>query len=218
MGGSQLLSLAGLSTSLWLALSAHLAWGADFAVKKINAGVEVSIDEQLFCQYHVKSGRQPAIWPIIGPGGQALTRAYPLGPAGEQENKDHPHHRSLWFSHGIVNGLDFWAAHGADEGKPQNQIVHQEFAAAEVRDGQAYLVTRNNWVSAEGETVCSDERTIWMGADEKYRWIDYTTRLIASEGEVTFGDTKEGTFAVRVAGTMKVEAEKDNFFTIEMPR
>jgi len=24
------------------------------------------------------------------------------------EEHDHPHHRSMWFSHGLVNGVDFW--------------------------------------------------------------------------------------------------------------
>ena len=27
----------------------------------------------------------------------------------EGEDKDHPHQRSLWFTHGKVNGVDFWS-------------------------------------------------------------------------------------------------------------
>ena len=40
------------------------------------------------------------------------------------------------------------------------------------------------------------------------RWIDFTITIKATEGDVTFADTKEGTFAVRVADTMRLEAKK----------
>jgi hypothetical protein len=52
-----------------------------------------------------------------------------------------------------------------------------------------------------------DERTLTFGACGEARYIDFDISLQASEGPVTFGDTKEGTFGVRVAGTMKVEAD-----------
>lgn len=208
MGLPQFTRHAAFAAGLWLLLPGNMLQAGEFAVEKTELGVRVLIDGQLFCEYQAKSGRQPAIWPIMDSTGVPMTRSYPLGPPGEHEKKDHPHHRSLWFSHGIVNGHDFWAAHGAEEGEPQNEIVHQKFAAAEVRNGRAYIETQNDWITAEGEKVCSDERKIWMGTKGAVRWIDYTTRLIASVGDVTFGDTKEGTFAVRVAGTMKVDAEQ----------
>ena len=40
------------------------------------------------------------------------------------------------------------------------------------------------------------------------RWIDYTLTFKATESDIVLGDTKEGMFAVRVAGTMKVDAGK----------
>ena len=46
-----------------------------------------------------------------------MTRTYPLGDALEHEAEDHIHHRSLWFTHGDVNGVDFWTegeGHGRD--------------------------------------------------------------------------------------------------------
>lgn len=208
MAGFQFARFAPLGVLLAFFVPGSMLQAGEFAVERTDAGARVLIDGELFCEYHAQSGRQPAIWPIIGPTGAPMTRSYPLGPAGEHEKKDHPHHRSLWFSHGIVNGHDFWAAHGAEGGGPQNEIVHQKFAAAEVREKRAYLVTHNDWITAEGEKVCSDQRTIWMGTTGDVRWIDYTIRLIASAGEVVFGDTKEGSFAVRVAGSMKVEAEQ----------
>lgn len=174
-----------------------------------DRGARILVNGELFCEYLTSSGRQPAIWPVIGPTGVPMTRSYPQGPLEKHEVDDHPHHRSIWFSHGEVNGLDFWAARGDDRGQkgPVSRIVHQKFTAVENRDGEAVVASLNQWIGKDGKPVCDDQRMVRFGADEQVRWIDYKTTLIAAHGDVTFGDTKEGTFGTRVAGSMKVDAE-----------
>ena len=44
--------------------------------------------------------------------------------------------------------------------------------------------------------------------DGDARWIDFDITLKATDGAVTFGDTKEGTFGVRVAHSISVEAHQ----------
>src|SRR5829696_4349430 len=164
---------------------------AELSVEKTDGGAAVTIDGEPFCEYLIKSGHQPVIWPIIGPDGQAMTRQYPLGKLLPTEKDDHGHHRSLWFNHGKVNGKDFWLEPKKDGPKDEdNQIVQREFA--ELKSGDtAQIVTKNDWMSG-GEKVVEDVRTINFGADKHGRWIDFAVEVTASEGDVTFGDTKEG--------------------------
>ena len=182
-------------------LPASLQAKTEVHLEQTDEGVIVRVDDSLFAKYLTRSGRQPVVWPIIGPTGKAYTRSFPVGPQQEFEKADHPHHRSLWFAHGDVNGLDFWAG---VHGKQPCEILHRQFIRSESSGATATVVTRNDWVES-GTKQCEDERTLVFGADESVRWIDFSIKLIASPGEVTFGDTKEGTFAVRVAGSMKVD-------------
>jgi len=178
------------------------------SVKESKGGAEVTIGGRPFAGYLIKSGHQPVIWPIIGPNGQPMTRQYPLGPRLPGEKGDHPHHRSLWFGHGLVNGLDFWMppGSGGPAGK-HNQIVHREFVALKSGGQVARIVTRNDWTS-DATKICEDLRTINFGVDQNGRWIDFAVDILASEADVTFGDTEEGSFAVRVPGTMEVDAKR----------
>jgi hypothetical protein len=177
-------------------------------VKATDDGVDVTVDGAPFASYLLRSGHQPVIWPILGPDGQTMTRQYPLGEKLASEKDDHPHHRSLWFNHGAVNGLDFWMEPGAGEKNGGNQIVHREFLKTEAKEGVAEIVAANDWMS-DGKKVCEDERTVKFSADENGRWIDFTVVVTASEGELVFGDTKEGAFGIRVPGEMDVDAKQE---------
>ena len=76
----------------------------------------------------------------------------------------------------------------------------------------AVIVTQNRWLGKDGKTVCEDERTLRFDTDGDARWIDFDITVKATDGPVTFGDTKEGTFAVRVAETLtrrRQERRKD---------
>lgn len=193
-----------LSVSLLLVLSlTATAAEPKLTVDKSDTGVAVKVDGQPFATYVFKSGAKPIVWPILGPTGNEMTRAWPMKDGVEGEKKDHIHHRSFWFTHGNVNGVDFWA----ETAKVQGQILHKELIKAE-GGAVAIISTRNEWVGPDGKVICQDEPTLKFGASSDARWIDFATKVTAIADEVTWGDTKEGAFGVRVAETMKVEANK----------
>ncbi len=176
---------------------------ADFQLKEHAGGVQILHGDKLVADYLTKSGSKPIIWPLLGPTGAKMTRDYPMVADSKDEAHDHPHHRSLWFTHGEVNGVDFWL-----EGEGKGGITeHLEFT--EKSAGKtAVIASRNLWKSPTGEKVLSDSRRFTFGADASANWVDCEIELRATEGDVHFGDTKEGTFGVRVAETMKVDAKK----------
>jgi hypothetical protein len=177
---------------------------ADVTVEPSNRGAVVKVDGKPFAEYLTRSGHQPAVWPVIGPTGKAMTRSYPVGPTLDGELTDHPHHHSLWFTHGNVNGRDFWTNH--EESHQDSEIKHREFVTIESGE-TGKIVTRNDWLS-EGKKVCEDERTLLFGEDGFGRYIDFRVSVIASEGDLTFGETKEGSFGVRVSGPLTVDAKQ----------
>ncbi len=171
-------------------------------VEKSDTAVAVKVDGKPFATYVFKSGTKPIVWPIIGPTGLEMTRAWPMKDGVEGEKKDHIHHRSFWFTHGNVNGVDFWG----ETAKVQGTIQHKELYSA-IGGKTATIATRNEWLGPDGKLICQDEPTLKFGASADARWIDFATKVTAVADEVTFGDTKEGAFGVRVAETMKEEAK-----------
>src|SRR5262249_58115346 len=45
---------------------------------------------------------RPFFYPLLGPSGTSLTRM------GHPGAPDHDHHRSIWFAHQKVLGINFW--------------------------------------------------------------------------------------------------------------
>lgn len=175
---------------------------AEFTIESADDGLTVKQDGKTVTRYLVKSGAKPIMWPVIGPTGKELTRGWPMRDALAFEKQDHIHHRSLWFTHGNVNGVDFWSESGKN-----GTIVHREFVKHSGGD-VATIITKNDWLAPDGKKVCEDERTIRIGGGKDTRWIDFDTVVTASEGPVTFQETKEGSFGVRVHETMKVDAKQ----------
>lgn len=173
---------------------------AEVKLEKSPQGVKVSIDDKPFTEYLTLSGAKPVLWPILGPTGAAMTRAYPLGEA-PNEKRDHIHQRSLWFTHGSVNGVSFW-----DENKGHGTIVHKRFTTVE-SGTEGVLVAEDDWLGPDGKKICEDVRRLVFAQDGASRRIDFDITIKASEGPVKFGDTKEGSFGIRVAETLKVEAK-----------
>ena len=100
-----------LSVGLTVINSVQVAAVAtEFSIKQEPAGdVAIYIDDQLFTRYVTSDTvtNKCYFWPIIGPGGIKMTRAYPMEDI-EGEKQDHPHHRSVCFGLHSANGFNTW--------------------------------------------------------------------------------------------------------------
>jgi hypothetical protein len=166
--------------------------------RRQGSNVIVECNQRLLTEYHVDAGHKPFFFPLIGPTDESYTRAYPMESiAGE--DRDHPHQRSWWFTHGNVNDIDFWA-----ETKASGNI--RESARQMIVEGPVLgqMQTKDEWLAPNGKKVLDDERIVTFYNTKKSRIIDFDIKLEATSGPVTFKDTKEGMFGIRVASTMDV--------------
>ena len=163
-----------------------------------DRNVKVKLDEHLLTEYQVGIGNKPFFFPLIGPTGDPYTRTYPMTVLPDEDH-DHPHQRSCWFTFGNVNGVDFWSE-GKRFGTIQETGRKLEVAGPIV----GRITTNNSWRAPDDRRFCEDERTVTFYRTKNARVIDFEFRIIANDGSVTFGDTKEGMFGIRVASSMDV--------------
>ena len=184
------------------------AAAAEFKVEKGDGQITVKLGDELFTNYVYQGHSKPILYPVMGPGGVPMTRNYPMKKDVKGEASDHPHHKSLWYNHGNVNGVDFWLEYDR-EGKPAENaghIIHKE--TLEARGGKtAVIKTRNEWVAPGNKTVLTDVRTMTFHNLAGGRAIDFEITLTASHGDVTFGETKEGTMGIRTHPQLRLKAD-----------
>jgi hypothetical protein len=163
--------------------------------------VEVSVAGAPLTTYHYGPDVvRPYFYPLIGPYRHSLTRHFPMRTDVPGETHDHPHHRSLWVAHGDVNGVDNWS-----EGKGHGRILLRGTPRLASGPAVGMLEAEHDWVSAEGRRLCEEFRRVTFYASGwGVRLADVELRFRASEGDLRFGDTKEGgLLSVRVAESMK---------------
>jgi len=185
-----------------VALSFLGACATDSAAYKLaDSGhkLVIEIDGEPFAEYRYENFEKPILYPLLGPGGVSVTLNFPMLEGMPGESADHPHHESLWFAHGDVNGYDFWQ--GSDAGE---HIVHDRFERLRWKNGRAVVRSRNLWL-ADDRVLCTEERTMSFGFDERGRVIDFTFVLSPTFEPLVFGDTKEGLMALRLAPQLRLK-------------
>jgi Methane oxygenase PmoA len=150
---------------------------------------------------------KPYLWPLQGPGGVPMTRDWPMKKDSPGGSKDHPHQKSVWFCHGDVipegmeiktrpkgvDGVDFWS-----EGKGHGRIVCRQQAEPKTTGNHGSIVTLNEWQTADGVKILDETRTIRLYMFGDTRLLAFDIDLQASVMPITFGDTKEGSFGIRI--------------------
>ena len=126
---------------------------------KEKGTASVTIGGQPFTTLHFKGYAKPILHPIIGTTGLNLVREWPVKDAAPNEELDHPHHKGLWFTHGAVNGVDFWKE-APDAGKiivtgePKIERGHN--------DSTVTITTQENWM-APGDKKTLTSTTVLTG-------------------------------------------------------
>lgn len=165
--------------------------------------IEVKYGDETFAGVHFSADPKPFLYPLHAPGDIPVTRGWPYEER-EGEAKDHPHHTSVWFAHGNVNGVDFWHPQAKNGGTIEFTGKLKELLK---RGKRMRLRHEYEWKGPDDEAILHERRTTLLGVDEGQRWVDFTFELTALADEVTFGDTKEGTMAVRVHPALRHEGD-----------
>jgi len=176
-----------------LATGACLSAQVRFARDQIS----VDIDGRPFTTFHygAESGK-PYLAPLRSASGKIVTRHFPMEEI-PGESRDHLHHTGLWFSYDDVNGVKFWEN---DPSYTKPHIGRIVVRNAEWKNGgrAGTLTATMDWRDPDGKVLLVETRNMGFASDPKIRTIDFTVTLTAAV-DVTFGDTKEGAFAIRLA-------------------
>ena len=162
--------------------------------------LEAYLGKDPFFTYNYKKAAKPYLYPVYGPDSQLMVRNFPMKDLKDEEH-DHPHQKAFWFTHGAVNGVDYWT-----EGEQKGRIVHQNFSKIKCSGNTGIIASHNYWIKPDRKTVqLKDERAIRFFGTEQKRYLDFYVRLTAIAADAVLGDTKEGTFGIRLAETMRVK-------------
>ena len=178
--------------------------------------IEVAIGGQPFTSFYFgPEATKPYLHPLRSADGTVVTRGYPMEEiAGEQT--DHRHHRGAWFSHGNVNAIDFWAnePEQRNRGMKKGIIAHRSIDSVQSGGDSGSISATFSWNDLSGKTLVSERRTMNFRRVDGNNIVDFDIVLSAESETVKFGDTKEGTFAVRMA----TELEEQHFRAKGIPR
>lgn len=179
-----------------------------FRVVREDGNVELRFDQTLFARYDVTTGpNKPYFHPIFAPGGKLAVRGFPVAPR-PGETSDHKHHRGLWFTHGSVNGEDFWA-------ETENKTVHRGYRAFRMGPLLCGFTADTDWVAKDGRLVAKDTRDVRACVLDGQYVMDVEITLRPASGPIVLGDTKEGTFAIRLPDSMRVKGGDGTILTSE---
>ena len=181
-----------------------------FVNKDADRKIDVLIDGKLFTSYcWYVNVFKPILYPVYTSAGNEITRGFPLKPrVGERNNE--PHQIGIWLNYGNVDGFDFWGNGFAGKKSPEcGEIKHLAIDKLSEGTGEGIMITRESWLDPSGKELLSERSEYHFIAKSSSRIIDRITTLTTTGSTVTFPDTKEGMFGIRVARQLELPS-KDN--------
>ena len=142
---------------------------------------------------------RPCLFPLYSPAGQMVLRRHPIEDAVEGEQPDHPHHAGCWIAHGSVGGHDFW--HG-----DETRQSPREWDAFLLDEGEILIVSgKLDWIAGDKRIIEETRTYDFRSEPGLHRTEIWSLWKAPGDESVRIGDTKEGTFALRLASTLRID-------------
>ncbi len=194
-----------------LPLAAMILLGAPLSaqvtVTKEPTSIRIDVNHKPFTEFFFgPETTKPYLHPLRSASGKRVTRGYPMENI-PGESRDHIHQRGLWFTHGDVNGFDFWGNDPSQQNGKKGVVVLKNIGQLRSGEKSGSLEATFEWREPTGKPLLTESRKMVFYADPKLRIIDFDILLTALE-KVKFGDTKEGTFAIRLCSELEEPTPK----------
>ena len=211
------------------AAPAAAAWGGFLRRRPAGPHVEAAKDhidffdgKDLVTTYHIgPDAAKPYFWPLNAPDGADVTRDWPMEKAKPGEQTDHVHQKSGWFTHGDVIPEGIELKHKTKTVPGRRFLVGGGRARRHrLRQGERSPAVQGTNRRRHGQRMADGRRRQDSGREAgdfllrprpragRARWLVVDSDLYADVCPITFGDTKEGSFGVRVRTDLTEEKGK----------
>jgi hypothetical protein len=191
-----------MKSSIWPIVLLALPVCAQVEITQHPDQISVVIDGKPYTTYFLApGGNKPYVYPLRTAAGAIVTRHFPMEEF-PGETKDHPHHRGMFFAHGEINGVNFWATEPAGPSQKKGRMVLKKILEAKGGAKSGTIRAVFEGLDPNGKPIMTETRTLVFYADPKLRVIDFEIQIDPLQ-TLKFGDTKEGTFGIRLATSMQ---------------
>ena len=179
--------------------------------------IQVAIGGKPFTTYSFDSRIAKAfLQPLRSASGAVVTRGFPTAntvPSGHEKDPSiEPHQRDMYFGHGSINGYDFWTEeafasfYGTNHPSKFGRMVFRKLE--EVQGGPTSGTIRAvfDLEGPDRKPFAEEIQQYTFSGNRDSRVVDCVYTFRTPHGPVTFGDTKEGTFALRLAPQLDAPA------------
>lgn len=159
-------------------------------IPESNYEVAFQIDGRERMRWHYGTHyTRPFFYPLIGPSGTSLTRI------GHPGASNHDHHKSVWFAHNKVLGIDFWS-----ETTPA-RIRQTMWYAYEDGDDECLMGSQLRWYDGHDPAELLEQTLIVSLApyENNELLLEVQATFTPKAQSLEFQQTNFGFFAVRVA-------------------
>lgn len=187
--------------------AARPAW-AQVTITQAPEQIAVEIDGKPFTVFYIggKDLNRPYLHPLRSASGKIVNRSFPAGQL-PGETTDHPHHAGLFYGHGDVNGFNYWAIQNvptppSKTDATMGRIVLDRVLSVKSGKESGTVDVVLTWLKPDGKPLLTETRKMVFHAHPELRIIDLDFDFAAVD-KVVFRDTKEGTFAMRMATALE---------------
>jgi hypothetical protein len=171
---------------------------AGVVVTQVDNHIHVEIENKPFTDFYAgPDSPKPYLHPLRSASGKIVTRSFPMANIPGESTTDQ-HHRGVWLGYKDVNGYNFWENEFSYKNNAAGKVVLRKACYLKSGDHRGSIQATFAWLSPGGQPMLEEVRTMAFSGDANLRIVDVDITLKALV-ETTFGDSKDGAFAIRLA-------------------